>query len=302
MKCNILLLSALAAGILLGHAAHAQLYIDKAPENRTATADPTTESTERTRTGVDTLRRIDPSDSETVRLREADKEGRMLLEINGLGLTLGRSYESKAWDDLTKHRFSLTVCSDVELGFTSLLGATCDRPHETAPDFLSQTTGCSFHFGFAPVGISMRLDRKRRSHLNLGMSYAVDNIRLTNPALTVRNDGSLLVPVALDEPARKSKLRYTTLGLVLRYDWMPVNRLRISVSTHCDFLLNGCAITKKPKRKTDLSGFAPFRFGAGTSVNYRHVGLFVRYTPTSLFRSSSGLKAQSISYGVALNF
>lgn len=298
MKRNTLLLAALAAGILLGHAAHAQLYIGKNPENRTVTAEPT----DRTRTGVDTLRRIDPSDSEVVQLREADKEGNMLLEINGLGLTLGRSYESKAWDDLKKNRFLLTFCSDVELGFTSLLGVAYDRPYETAPDFLSQTTGSSFHFGFVPIGISMRLDRKRRSHLHLGMSYAVDNIRLTNPALTVRNDGTLLVPVALDEPARKSKLRYTTLGLVLRYNWRPVNKLRVSVSTHYDFLMNGCAITKKPKRKTDLSGFAPFRFGVGTSVNYRYVGLFVRYTPTSLFRSSSGLKAQSISYGVTLNF
>lgn len=302
MTRNTLLLSALAAGILLGHAAHAQLYIDKVSENGTATVDPTAKPAERIRTNVDTLRRIDPSDSEIVRLREADEKGNMLLEINGLGLTLGRSYESKTWDDLKKKRFALTFCSDVELGFTSLLGVTYDRPHETMPDFLNQTLGCSFHFGFAPVGISMRLDRKRRSHLNLGMGYSVDNIRLTNPALTVRNDGTRLVPVALDEPARKSKLRYTTLGIVLRYNWTPVDKLRISASTHYDFLMNGCAITKKPKRKTDLSGFAPFRFGVGASVNYRYVGLFVRYTPTSLFRSSSGLQAQSISYGFTLNF
>lgn len=301
MKRNILL-SALAAGILLGHAAHAQLYIDKTPENRTSAVAPTTETTERTRTSVDTLRRIDPTDSEVVRLREADKEGNMMLEINGLGLTLGRSYESRTWDDLKKRRFALTFVSDIELGFTSLLGVTYDRPHEGAPDFLNQTLGCSFHFGFAPIGISMRLDKKRRSHLNLGMSYSVDNIRLTNPALTVRNDGNRLVPVELDEPAEKSKLRYTTLGLVLRYNWQPVDKLRVSVSTHYDFLMNGCAITKKPKEKTALSGFAPFRFGVGASVSYSYVGFFVRYTPTSLFQSSSGLKAQTLSYGVTINF
>ncbi|MDE6570209.1 MAG: outer membrane beta-barrel protein [Alistipes sp.] len=300
MKRNTLLL--LAAAILFGRAAHAQLYIDKNPENGASAVAPTTEPTERTRTSVDTLRRIDPTDSEVVRLREADKEGNMLLEINGLGLTLGRSYESRTWDDLKKRRFALTFASDIELGFTSLLGVKYDRPHETAPDFLNQTLGCSFHFGFAPVGISMRLDKKRRSHLNLGMSYSVDNIRLTNPAFTVRNDGNRLVPVELDEPAEKSKLRYTTLGLVLRYDWRPVDKLRISVSTHYDFLMNGYAITKKPKEKTALSGFAPFRFGVGASVGYRYVGVFVRYAPTSLFQSSSGLKAQTLSYGLVFNF
>lgn len=298
MKRNTLL-SALAAGMLLGHAAHAQLYIDKTPENGTAAVAPTTE---RTRTSVDTLHRIDPTDSEVVRLREADKEGNMMLEINGLGLTLGRSYESRTWDDLKKRRFALTFVSDIELGFTSLLGVTYDRPHEGAPDFLNQTLGCSFHFGFAPIGISMRLDKKRRSHLNLGMSYSVDNIRLTNPAFTVRNDGNRLVPVELAEPAEKSKLRYTTLGLVLRYNWRPVDKLRVSVSTHYDFLMNGCAITKKPKEKTALSGFAPFRFGVGASVSYSYVGFFVRYTPTSLFQSSSGLKAQTLSYGITLSF
>ena len=302
MKRNTLLLWALAAAVLLGHAAQAQLYIDKTPENRTAAVAPSTETTERSRTSVDTLRRIDPTDSEVVRLREADKQGNMLLEINGLGLTLGRSYESKTWDDLKKRRFALTFASDIEVGFTSLLGVKYDRPHETAPDFLNQTLGCSFHFGFAPVGISMRLDKKRRSYLHLGMSYSVDNIRLTNPALTVRNDGSLLVPVELGEPAEKSKLRYTSLGFALRYNWHPVDKLRVSVSTHYDFLMNGCAITKKPKKKTSLSGFAPFRFGVGASVGYRYVGVFVRYTPTSLFGSSSGLEAQPLSYGLVFNF
>lgn len=300
MKRNTLLL--LAAAVLFGRTAHAQLYIDKSPENGASAVAPTTETTERTRTSVDTLRRIDPTDSEVVRLREADKEGSMLLEINGLGLTLGRSYESKAWDDLKKRRFALTLVSDFELGFTALAGVRYDRPSDGATGFLEQTLGSSEHFGFAPIGISMRLDNKRHSHLNLGMSYSVDNIRLINPAFTVRNDGCLLVPVELDEPAKKSKLCYSTLGVVLRYDWRPVDKLRISVSTHYDFLMDACAITKKPKKKTELSGFSPFRFGVGASVSYRYVGFFVRYTPTSLFRSSSGLKAQTLSYGITFCF
>ncbi len=286
---------AFAAAVLFSVAAHAQIQIDT-----TYNAEqPTAASDEK---AVDAPRRIDPSDSEIVQLHETDEKGGILLEVGGLDLKLGRSYESKAWEELKKSRFSLTFASDIELGFTALTGVTYDHPHETMPDFLDQTLGSSFHFGFTPIGICMRLDRKGRSYLNLGMSYSVDNLRLTNPALTVRNDGQLLVPIALDEPAKKSKLRYTNLGLVLRYNWTPIRKLHLGLSTHYDFLMNGCAITKSPKKKTDLSGFTTFRFGVGASVSYRFIGFFVRYTPTSLFKSSSGLQAQTLSYGVTISF
>lgn len=306
MKRKILL-SALAAAVLSGTAAHAQLFIDmptteKTPAPQTEADDRHPATAECTDASLDTLRRIDPSDSELVRLHETGEKGSMLLEIGGFGLTLGRSYEAKAWDELKKRRFALTVASDIELGFTSLTGVRYGHHAEGSADFLDQTLGSSFHFGFTPIGISMRVGKKNRSSFQLGMQYAVDNIRLTDPSLTVRNDGRLLVPVVLDEPLKKSKLRYTTLGLVLRYNWRPVNKLRISLSTHYDFRMNAYAITKKPKEKTALSGFAPFRFGVGTSVNYRYVGFFVRYSPSSLFRSSSGLEAQTLSYGFTLNF
>lgn len=299
MKSLVSYSLAFAAAVLFSVAARAQIYIDTPDQTEQPAAGPIVRTDEKS---IDTLRRIDPSDSETVRLHEAGEKGGLLLEVNGLGLTLGRSYESKAWEDLKNIRFCLTFCRDIELGFTALTGVTYDHPHETLPDFLDQTLGNSFHFGFTPISILMRLDRKDRSHLNLGMSYSVDNIRLTNPALTVRNDGQLLAPVALDEPAKKSKLRYTNLGLVLRYNWTPIKKLHLGLSTHYDFLMNGCAITKSPKEKTNLSGFTTFRFGVGASVSYRYVGFFVRYTPTSLFKSSSGLQAQTLSYGVTLNF
>ncbi len=299
MKSLVSYSLAFAAAVLFSAAAHAQIYINTSKKTEQQTTPPVVRTDEK---NIDTLHRIDPSDSEIVQLHEADKEGNMLLDVNGFRLKLGRSYESKAWDELEKNRFNLTFASNIELGFTALTGVTYDRPNETMPDFLNQTLGNSFHFSFTPIGIWMRLDRKGRSHLQLGMNYSVDNLRLTNPALTVRNDGSLLIPIALDEPAKKSKLRYTSLGIDLRYEWMPVDKLYLGLSTHYDFLMNACSITKKPKEKTDLSGFAPFRFGVGASISYRFIGFFVRYSPTSLFKSSSGLQAQTLSYGVTISF
>ncbi len=314
MKRNTLLLWALAAGMLLGHTAHARLYIDTPePENRTTAAAPTsqtTETTERTEcsecsecseTSLDTLRRIDPSDSEIVQLHEADKEGNMLLDVNGFRLKLGRSYESKAWDELAKSRVTGTVFSDIECGFTMLTGVAYDRPGDAQADFLDQKIAYSDHFGIEPLGISVRVGQKNRSFFSLGIQYSIDNIRLTNSSYTLRNDGRLLVPLELDEPVKKSKLRYSTLGFALRYQWRPVDKLFIQLSTHYDFLMSSCAITKSPKEKVGLSGFAPFRFGVGATVGYEYFGFFVRYTPTSLFKSSSGLRAQTLSFGLTIN-
>ncbi len=320
MKRNTLLLWALAAGMLLGHTAHARLYIDTPePENRTTAVAPTTETietpetsempeapettetSERTETSLDTLRRIDPSDSEIVQLHEADKDGNMLLDVNGFRLKLGRSYESKELDERVKSRVTGTVFSDIECGFTMLTGVAYDRPGEAHSDFLDQKIAYSDHFGIEPLGISVRAGQKNRSFFSLGIQYSIDNIRLTNSSYTLRNDGRLLVPLELDEPVKMSKLRYSTLGFALRYQWRPVDKLFIQLSTHYDFLMSACAITKKPKEKTGLSGFAPFRFGIGATVGYEYFGFFVRYTPTSLFKSSSGLRAQTLSFGLTIN-
>jgi len=299
MKSLVSYSLAFAAAVLFSVAAHAQIYIDTPDQTEQPTDAPVVRTDEKS---TDTLRRIDPSDSETVRLHEADKEGNMLLDVNGFRLKLGRSYESKAWEELKKSRVIGTIFSDIEVGLTVLTGVAYDRPGDAQANFLDQKIEHSDHFAIEPIGISVRIGKKNRSFFSLGMQYSIDNIRLTNSSYTVRNDGQLLVPVELDEPVKKSKLRYSTLGFALRYQWRPVDKLFIQLSTHYDFLMSACAITKKPKEKTDLSGFAPFRFGVRATIGYEYFGFFVRYTPTSLFKSSTGLRAQTLSFGLTLNF
>ena len=251
---------------------------------------------------ADTLRRIDPMQSQEVQLIESGEAGTLQLQAGGFGLTLGRSYESKAWEQLNRKRFSLTMLADFEFGFTTLAGVRYDQPAAGQSDFLDQSLANSIHFSFLPVGINYRAGKRRRSDFYLGLHYAVDNIRLSNPAFTVQNAAGLLVPVELDPAARKSKLRYTNLGFVLGYNWYPVKKFRVGVATYYDFLMHARAITKSPKEKPLLNGFNPFRFGVSVKVSYRHIGLFARYTPSSLFKDSSGIEAQTLSYGLCLNF
>lgn len=296
MKTRFLLFAAL----LLMHAAAARHPLTGLPASQTPPADTT-----RTRTESDSLRRIDPMPGDLVQLQTTGEPGTLRLQAGGYGLTLGRSYESQAREEFHQKRFTLTMLSEIELGFTVLTGLRYDRPGADAPGFPDQSLGNSVHFSFRPVGISYRAGKRRRSSFSLGMQYTVDNIRFANPAFALRNEAGRLVPAALEPAARKSKLRYTGLGFALGYSWHPVSRFRMGLTTHYDFLMHARAITKGARtgrEKELLGGFSPFRFGLGASVAYRHVGFFVRYTPTSLFRASSGLEAQTLSYGCTLNF
>lgn len=246
--------------------------------------------------------RLDAVDDASVQLRESGQPGVLLVDLGGFGLTLGRSYEAETWEKMRRQRFSFNIVGSYELGFTSLVGIRSTLPADTdAGDFPDRMLGSSFHFSFTPIGIYYHAGRQRHSTFQLGLQYAVDNLRLANPSATFVNDGRLLVPVASEESIGKSKLRYTTLGFVLSYDWRAARHLRLGLSTHYDLLLNAYAITKSPKQKERLAGFSDFRFGVGAQITYRCFGFFVRYTPTSLFDKSSGWKAQTISYGVAIN-
>lgn len=48
------------------------------------------------------------------------------------------------------------------------------------------------------------------------MQYTLDNYRLSDNTITLGNDGGRVVPVALDEPAGKSKAVTSSLGIPVR--------------------------------------------------------------------------------------
>ena len=144
--------------------------------------------------------------------------------------------------------------------------------------------GNSFHFGITPVGLDIDLDRKRKFGFSTGLRYTVDNYRLSNNSITLGREDGRIVPVALDEPAGKSKLRITSLGFPLQFSYEPVRHLNIAVVGYCDFTVGVNSIYKKPKVKNGLSGVNPFRFGIGGAVSYRGFGVYVRYGITPAFQ------------------
>lgn len=245
--------------------------------------------------GIDTLRRIDTVAGELMQLRDGGKQGRMLLEVGGFALTLNRSHMSKQRDK--RSRFALKFISHFEFGFTQLTGLEYEGYEAGTGDFLDQRLGPSFHFSFTPMALRMNMGRQRKTSLDLGMQYTLDNIRLADNGITVVNDGQRIVPLALDPSADKSKIVYSSLGLVLRFGYRPVKRLNVDLALHSDFLLGADAIRKHPKRKHALTGFRSCQLGVSATVAYRGVGIFVRPTLTPLFKGSSGLDCRTLSFG-----
>ena len=56
------------------------------------------------------------------------------------------------------------------------------------------------------------MGRRRLFRFSTGLRYTIDNYRLSDTSVTLGNEAGTVVPVALDEPADKSKLRVTSLG------------------------------------------------------------------------------------------
>lgn len=256
------------------------------------------ETLDRAEAGIDTLRRLDTLDSELVTLRDGGQEGDMVLEVCGFGLKLGNTYSTKAWKDLKRSRFWFSMFSDFEFGFTRLTGIDYAGYAPEEQGFLDQQLAPSFHFAFTILSFNTYLNKKRTLHLGLGLDYRLENIRLTDPSITVGNRDGQLIPVALDEPAAKSKIVYSYLGIPLRLTYAPVKRLHLAATLHNDFLLGADAIYKKPKSKHGVSGLSGYQFGAGASITYHGLGLFARYNPTPLFRSGAGPDCRTFTFGL----
>lgn len=211
-------------------------------------------------------------DSDLIRLRDGGRDGNMILEVAGFGLTLGHTPMQRM--ELKKPRVWFNAFSNIELGFTQLVGVDYSGYASGEKGFLDQRLGSSFHFSFSAVQLRLALNRSRSLCLGVGMQYTLDNYRLSDNTVTLGNDGGRIVPVALDEPAGKSKAVTSSLGIPVRLTYTPAKHLRITAVAYSDFLLGADAIYKKPKEKNSLSGFRAYQFGVGLSVSYRGFGFF----------------------------
>lgn len=78
--------------------------------------------------GLDTLRRIDTVGNDLMALRGAGREGNVILEVAGFGITLGRAPEPEYADVVTRSgRVKLYLFNCGEFGFSQLVGGRLRR-------------------------------------------------------------------------------------------------------------------------------------------------------------------------------
>ena len=292
--------------------AGAQFFISSAPAHEVAAAQKADsacfrradgkpvaiETVERDSTGIDTLRRIDTVDSDLIRLRDGGRDGNMILEVAGFGLTLGHTPMQRM--ELKKPRVWFNAFSNIELGFTQLVGVDYSGYASGEKGFLDQRLGSSFHFSFSAVQLRLALNRSRSLCLGVGMQYTLDNYRLSDNTITLGNDGGRVVPVALDEPADKSKFVTSSLGIPIRLIYKPFKHFQASVIAYSDFGIELTSLHKKPRVEYELSGLRTYQFGVGGTVSYYGIGIFASYGVTPLFKKHAGPECHTFSFGISL--
>lgn len=261
---------------------------------------------ERTASGIDTLRRINPKNSDLVQLRAGSEDGDVVMEVAGFKLTLGRTNTAQQIEQTKHRRGYVNICSNMEYGWTHLSGVSYDGYPAGTGDFLDQELWSSFHFSFTMVQLNLRLSHYKPHNKGwwfaTGLQYTLDNIRLSDTSITLGREEGRIVPVTLEKEFRKSKVKYSSLGIPIRFTYTPMKKLSITATLYNDFLLETKAIYKKPKQMRSFSGMRGYQCGAGLAVSYHGFGFFVRQSLTPVFKSGSGVDAHSFSFGIACAF
>ena len=230
--------------------------------------------------GLDTLRRLDAMGGELMSLRGDGREGSVVLEVAGFGLTLGRAPETDSQADLVMRsgRVKLYFFNSGEFGFTKLVGVDYGGYAPEEKGFLDQKLGNSFHCAASVMQVQVALNKSRTLYFEKGR----------------------LLPVALDEPADKSKFVTSSLGIPIRLIYKPFKHFQASVIAYSDFGIELTSLHKKPRVEYELSGLRTYQFGVGGTVSYYGIGIFASYGVTPLFKKHAGPECHTFSFGISL--
>ena len=113
--------------------------------------------------GLDTLRRLDAMGGDLMTLRGDGREGSVVLEVAGFGLTLGRAPETDSQADLVMKsgRVKLYFFNSGEFGFTKLVGVDYGSYAPEEKGFLDQKLGNSFHCAASVMQVQVALNKSR---------------------------------------------------------------------------------------------------------------------------------------------
>lgn len=119
--------------------------------------------------------------------------------------------------------------------------------------------------------VQVALNKSRTLYFATDLRFAVDNYRLANAGIRLGYEKGRLLPVALDEPADKSKFVTSSLGIPLRLIYKPFKHFQASVIAYSDFGIEATSLHKKPRVEYEPVGTA------NLSVRCRRNGFLLRH-------------------------
>lgn len=231
-----------------------------------------------------------------------------VIQIGGHDITFGQKGKNQHYSYSCKDKRYrkasnnyLTLGTNIELGFNSLVNTSYSNYPSQYNGFLDLRGGKSIHFGIDLATIYMHLNQSNSLYLGLGMRIDCDNYTFSDN-ITIKKIGGTIMPIELDKDYKKSKLTATYFGIPLYLRCNISRGLRLTLNGYADILLNSHTKYKKPKHKENISCLNPVQFGFGGALSYHHLGLYIKYSASPLFKNEYGPKAHLLSAGFAIGF
>ncbi len=191
------------------------------------------------------------------------------------------------------------------LGFTSLSKPDYSMYDEEMWDFMDLDVGKSISVSFDVV-LGLPLTPTNRTYFAVGFRPRWNNYVFNN-RITIEKSGGMVRPVELEQEHgdmkryKKSKLTTFSLDVPVMIEFYPAKRLSLTGGVYGGITLGDHTKVKYPKSKNRGDfGVNFFNAGAFARVKFYHVGVFVNYSFTPLFKDGVGPKTRPLTIGITL--
>ena len=228
---------------------------------------------------------------------------RKLLIVLFAVLSIAASAKTKSdrYDDGTLGA-KLKFLYDTEYGKSPLIGINYNGAEGANSDYLATKTSDTHHFGLEFCRIvfptttnftfftGVRMDRYEYFFKN---NYTFE---YTNGSIKPIELNANVMP-----RYKSSELRTTYYGIPVGFNYKLGKKCSAEFFAFGGILGKSVNIVRSPKEKTENpGGLNDFQFGLNASVQRKHLGLFVKYIPTSVFKEDAGPQAKTLSFGLLI--
>lgn len=184
-------------------------------------------------------------------------------------------------------------------GFTNLTKPDYSMYEDGMWNFMDLNVGKSISIAF-DVTANFPLSPTNRTWFSVGFRPRWNNYVFSN-RITLEKIQGMVYPVALEiDRYKKSKLTTFSLDVPVIFGVRPAKHLSLAGGLYGGMTLGDRTKVKFPKHK-DKGDFGVNFFNAGVfaRIHFYHVGVFVNYSFTPLFKNGAGPKTRPFTVGIS---